>query len=331
MILLIFLFWPKFKREDKGFNANIDKSYHKRTLYSSTNFEKIRISLDFQYFDGTSSDPLKCKNIGDSITWDDRFVQCIKDDIPNSTKIEAFKGTMNNVKDYLERFLKVIHYSDPISLKSDPTREKSIVEGTNISNTDIYLVFFLRPFGDDSFSSISHITKDDTYNRNIQTNVYMKQSSLPDIVQNENSEPNGEFYRTLSFILRYIAISENYINKFHPKYDPTPYTSIICNLTKYGKRFSILTTPHAHHFAKKNYGNSTFYGDDNNCPSGIVIEDYGTAAGDLPKSTIYYTDTSNYMSMHNDYGRFRRVSDVTMAFLLDSGNYEVNWSMGQPM
>ncbi|EAY03604.1 hypothetical protein TVAG_342060 [Trichomonas vaginalis G3] len=331
MILLLAFFWPRFKRDDSKHNASMDKSYQKRTLYSSTQFEKIRITLDFQYFDGTSSDPLMCKNIGDSITWHDGNYQCTVEDIPNSTKIEAFKGTMNNVKDYLERFLKVIHYSDPILLKSDSTREKSIVEGTNISNTDLYLVFFLRPFGDNPFTSLSISKKDETYNRAVQANIYMQQSDLPDIVQSEDSEPNGEFYSILSFILRYTAISDQFIYKFHPKYNSNPYTSIVCNLTKYGKKFSILTTPHAHHFAIKNYGNSTFYGDDNNCPSGIVIEDSGNAAGGAPESTIYYSDISNSDSTNNKNGQFKRVSDVTMAFLLDSGNYEVNWSMGQPM
>ncbi|EAY15090.1 hypothetical protein TVAG_392070 [Trichomonas vaginalis G3] len=159
----------------------------------------------------------------------------------------------------------------------------------------------------------------------------MRQNRFPDTVQDKDSENNGYFYDLLSAILRFIAISDDYIVKFHPKYDPNPYTSILCNLTKYGKKFTILTTPYSHYYAIKNYGNQTFYGDDKTCPSGIVIEDSGLGANNTPEGVIYYTDISNSYTNHLTHGKFRRISDVTMAMLLDSGNYEVDWTMAQPL
>ncbi|EAY10320.1 hypothetical protein TVAG_491780 [Trichomonas vaginalis G3] len=331
MFLLLCFSWPKFKRENKNFGIDSVKVPKKRTVYSSTTFESIRIKLDFQYFDGTTSDPLKCQSEGDYITWNGETFQCIASDIPNSTKIAAFKGTMTNIGNYLEKLLKVLPSTDPISLESDSIREQSIVQGTNITDTDLYLVFFLRPFSNAVRSSTTVSFKEQTYSRCIQANFYMNQENLPDTVQGEDTSINGDFYRILRNVLNAVALSDSFINKFHPKYDSTVYDSIVCNLTKYGKTFSVLTTPYAHYYAMKNYGNETFYGDDKTCPSGIIIEDSGPSPGDGAESTIYYTDISNSESTQGDYGKFRRVTDVTMAFLLDSGHYEVNWSMGQPL
>ena len=258
MFLLLCILWPNFKRENNNFVHSPTKETPKRTLYSSSTFQTIRITLDYQYLDGTTSDPLKCISAGQTVTWGGKTIVCQADDVQNPAKIAAFKGTMNNIKSYLQRFLKVLPKTEPISLRSDTDDEISIVEGTNISNSDLHFTFFSRPFYQDEYSVQSQTFRELTYNRVIQINTYLNNDHLPDTVQSENSDPNGLFFFFFGHFLRILTMSDTLIQKFHPKYDPTPYDKIICNLTKNGKNFSVLVTPYAHYFAIKHYGTAIF-------------------------------------------------------------------------
>ena len=83
-----------------------------------------------------------------------------------------------------------------------------------------------------------------------------------------------------------------------------------CKLSKYGKNFSFITGPYSHLFAQKHYGVDVFVGDDNNCTSGIEIEDggdeVGTASGHI-KASRFYLDLNIGMSIQYFGVRFERI------------------------
>ena len=87
------------------------KAYSKRSLKAPT-WENIRINFDYRYMDGTINDGMTCTYSGQSVSYGGYRYSCSSDDVLTPAKITAAKQTMENVRNYLQRLLKVI----PLSL-----------------------------------------------------------------------------------------------------------------------------------------------------------------------------------------------------------------------
>ena len=120
---------------------------------------------------------------------------------------------------------------------------------------------------------------------------------------------------------------------YHPYESIEFYKNPVCKLTKYGKNYSFLVTPYAHIYAKKRFGVETFIGDnEQSCPSGIELEDEGSdaSAGSHLETRTYYNENmiGGDILFHNPFLRF---TDATIAVLMDTGNYKVNWANAVPL
>ncbi|EAX76790.1 GP63-like [Trichomonas vaginalis G3] len=130
------------------------------------------------------------------------------------------------------------------------------------------------------------------------------------------------------------GITPSLYHVYHPRNDPKPHKNITCSFKKSGKTFTFLNTPQAHIFAVNHFGQEYFYGDNGEyCWSGIELEDGGGEETALahPESRVYMSEMMVGVNIQTHNGPFNRLTDVSMSFLIDTGNYDVNWSMLQPI
>ncbi|EAY20145.1 GP63-like [Trichomonas vaginalis G3] len=135
-----------------------------------------------------------------------------------------------------------------------------------------------------------------------------------------------ELTHTLGFAL-------NFFEKYHPPESTEVYKDPVCKLTKYKKNYLFLVTPNAHVYAKKRFGVETFIGDNGtSCPAGIEMEDggsIGTAGSHLEARTY---NSENMIGTDIGYPvPFLRFTDATLAVLMDTGNYKINWANAKPL
>lgn len=306
--------------------------YHKRTLREES-WENIRIHFDYRYMDGTINNGKTCYQNGASVTYNGVTYTCTQDDVLTTQKAQAAKQTMENVRIYLQKLLKVIPLTKSITVRDYFSYTKYNLP-YSVSNADLYMGILVRPYGNiNPLATAGSNTQEPTYYRPIVGAVFLNGRSLPTAPQNENSTNCQFFYVCVHEIFHALGISNANFNYYHPYGTNKPHEQITCSFTKSGKRFTFLVTPYAHIFAKKQFGVETFYGDDGNCPSGIEIEDgggKGTRRSHVEGRT-YMTDLMTGVTIQTTAGPFNRLTDATLAILQDTGNYKVNWRMGQPL
>jgi hypothetical protein len=132
-----------------------------------------------------------------------------------------------------------------------------------------------------------------------------------------------------------MGVSSSCFENYHPRNSNTPFENIFCNLhdTATGKNHTFLITPHAHEFAVQQWGSETFKAGSKSCPAGIELEDGGGhgSAGSHPESRIAYSDVMVHVAMQYDIGPFQRFTPLTMAILLDTGFYDIDYRKVQPL
>lgn len=325
----IILFWSSF--HDKDLYVDISKNiigHNSRNLHENPSFEPIRIKINYDYIDGTKNDSQSCTFVGQNVYWKSKNFVCTQDDILTAEKIHSIKSNMDNVKNFLEKFLKVIPWNRNILLEShrnfvdfDITRE--------FDNTDFLITFASRPYDDPNKLITRYInSRDPLFKRPLHVMILINPRNINVIIGSEKTpDQSVEFYKFLGAVIRSLAMTRTSISYFHPKYDPDQYDVMVCQMTKYNKKFNILITPYAHAFAVKNYGREWFNGTDKSCPSGIILDDNMG----YPSGAHYIQEATVLTFLQNDSGRFNRITDISMAFLLDSGNFEVDWKMAQPL
>lgn len=100
---------------DSGYHYAADGS--KRKTNSDSDWKNIRIKFDYSYIDGTKPDPKMCKTLNQKIEWYS-INQCGASHLVTQEQINALKGTLENIRSFLQRFLKVIPLDSPIKVKN---------------------------------------------------------------------------------------------------------------------------------------------------------------------------------------------------------------------
>lgn len=322
----------------KSLNIEIPKKepINNHRILLDDSWEKIRIKFVYDWLDGTKEDKYKCTEENQSVQWG--YLQpvpvCNKNDIIDDNKINVIKGTLENIRVYLEKLLQVIPARTPITLQNyEKFFEYSPLQ--NYSDTDLVLSVLARPYG--AYNSIlaqaATLSSDEFY-RPTSGFVMINAARLPNEPSDITSDDNTFFMICLHEVIHALGFSNGYYKYFHPYGTNQVYKDPLCYLTKNGKFFTFLTTPKAHIFAAKRYGNDTFYGDDENtsCPAGIELED-GGASGTQISHLEARTFMTELMVGENiqKTGQFMRLTDATLAVLLDTGNYKVDYTLAQPL
>lgn len=161
------------------------------------------------------------------------------------------------------------------------------------------------------------------YHRIIQINIFINIKLLTEYPSDDSGVNSTTFNLLLNKIL-YGLVGNTYALSFlHPKFSNETYDDIFCSFDYNGKDFKVLQTPYSHIYGVKHYGVETFEGNVT-CSSGILVTENG-----LPNPIIYIQDIL-VDSIQYDSGPFTKVTDVTLAYLLDTGNYDVDWSFAKP-
>ncbi|EAY17451.1 GP63-like [Trichomonas vaginalis G3] len=298
------------------------KAYSKRSLKSPT-WENIRITFDYRYMDKTIDDGKTCYSSS----------SCSSEDVLTDAKINVVKQTMENVRNFLQRLLKVIPNTKPIDVQNFGG-DTNYRLPYRVTNTDLYMGIMVRTYGVNGIvAEAGSNVHDDIYSRPLAGIVLINARKIPASAQDENSNDNEFFYVCIHEIFHALGIEGGQFYNYHPYESTTRHNQITCSFTKYGRYFNFLVTPYAHNFAVKQFGVETFQGDDGSCPSGIEIEDAcgGGTAGSHLEGRVYMTELMTGQTIQTESGSFNRLTDASMAILQDTGNYKVDWRMGQPL
>ena len=133
-------------------------------------------------------------------------------------------------------------------------------------------------------------------------------------------------------MIRIMGIAGDTIVKWHPQDTYEPYgDSHICYLQVGSVRRWVVKSKYSHFFTKKHFGADIIVGDYNaTCKSGIVFEERTSVAYEYVDMRIYMQDVLKGYSTSVDYP-YERFSEVSMALLMDTGFYEVDWRAGKPL
>ncbi|EAY20715.1 GP63-like [Trichomonas vaginalis G3] len=298
-------------------------------------FKPIRIQIDYGYIDGTKNDPLRCTSVGQEITWNGFTYICLQYDVLNASTRTAIHETLDNVKAYAEKLLGVQQTVNEFTLVN-MDGSLPIDDTEVIKNIDMHFTVFVRPFGEGSavLAAAAPLNATEDFYRPIQGVIYINAVQFGEASSNYDSWDNGNFYILFHEMTHAFGMTPILYRHFHPENSNIPYETYGCQLTRDGKQFTYLTTPQAHIYAKKHFGEEYFYGDNGEkCPSGIELEN-GPGAGTAmshPEARVYLSDYMVGETIQTGPFPFNRVTDVSMSFLIDSGNYHINYSMIQPI
>ncbi|EAX90146.1 hypothetical protein TVAG_413150 [Trichomonas vaginalis G3] len=293
------------------------------TITIDERFQPIRITHDYRLINKTIVDNEMCNSIGESKTNVFGTHTCTENDMITTEKYRVFYETCENVRNYLQNFLRVIPRKTSITT-SKHSWSNTYQGGETITNSDLHFIFHGMPIG----SGYSSIQIGNTYEipsyYTYQIHFFVDPSSIPQYPSDDSGINSTFYYSILKSILSKLTTTSPTLSHLHPKFSTTYYPNPFCSFNANGIDFKVLTTPYAHGFAKKYYGTETFEGNVT-CPSGILVDSSGS-----PLPIIYLQDIL-CNGLQRDSGPYSRVTDVTMAYLLDSGNYEVDWRYAKPM
>ncbi|EAY13453.1 GP63-like [Trichomonas vaginalis G3] len=323
---------------DEKYGSFLQQHLSRRTLavknrdLKDEDWKPIRIKFITDWLDGTKDDQYMCKEVGQNVTLGRYTYTCTSADLLTPAKIEVIKGTLVNLQSFLSRLIKVVPRTEPVKMQYN--RENDFNSGGEVTTENVDMAVFVtgRTFGTQLTLASAVGWIPDDYNRPTAGYIDINVRKLPKQPASENDWNNEFFYTLVHEMFHAFGISRNHFNNFHPYNTNAPHSQIFCELTKYGKNFKFMVTPYAHIFAKKRFGDDKFVGDDGReCPSGIEIEDGGSAAGSHIEFRSYLSELMVGTTISQNSGPLSRLTDASLALLMDSGNYKVDWLLGQPL
>ena len=288
----------------------------------------IRIKFDTTYIDTANPQGLEtCQNANDQITWGGETFTCTNDDLWTEEKRDVIKGTFANIETFFESILKV----DPVSGILDLVRGEGLpLPGEQSSDTDLYVVLYPRPFGEGSGTLASAgYTKMDSNGRPTQGVVNLNLAQLPKKVQNVSTEGDRGFFETaVHEMCHVLGISGNAFLTWR-KSDGSAYkeSEILYTREVAGKTMTILHTPRLHWLMTERLGVEYFDGN-TEWPVGVEIEDAGGTGttGSHWEERVFFTE----LMVGTTFG-YARISEVTLCALEDTGWYDVDHSVAEPL
>lgn len=307
------------------------QAYSTRTLRDE-DWKPIRIKFVTDWIDGTRDDKYMCKTVGQEITLNRRTYTCEQDDLLTEAKLKSIQGTLKNLQDFLARLVKVIPNTEKIIMSYNQVNDFESGPDYEVTGCDMGVFVTVRTFGQGSTLASAVGFNFDNYQRPRTAYIDINARKIPAQPASENDWDNEFFYTLIHEMFHGLGVSRSRWQDYHPYNTNQPHKQIKCQLTKYNKEFDFLVTPYAHIYAKKRFGVDKFVGDDNKeCPAGIEIEDGSSAGGSHLEARTYVSEMMIGTTISQRSGPYSRLTDASMALLLDTGNYKVNWSMGQPL
>lgn len=301
--------------------------------------QPIRIKIDATYVDTANPDGLPtCQEVGQNITWAGETYACLEGDLWTKEKSEIVKETFENVRQFLVSTLKVYQIRPWAPVRDRRDYPVPMKEGENVFDADLYVVLYPRPFGEGSrtLASAVYVQQDDL-GRPMQGAVNVNLAVIPEKAQNVSTVGDRGFFETaLHEICHVLGISGHAIeNEWR---NMTWVDDNTLNMTIYGRKYiyerkvdgkvmKILHTPKLHELMRERLG-IEYFDDNENYPVGVEIEDGGGSGtvGSHWEERVFFTE----LMVGTTHG-YARISDVTLSALEDSGWYDVDHSVAEPL
>ncbi|EAX97594.1 GP63-like [Trichomonas vaginalis G3] len=307
---------------------------HQKRKLTESSWRNIRIKIVTDFITWELDDEFKCKTVGQTISWERGTHLCTEDDFLNASRRANLLRTLDNVRIYIEKLLKVIPVTGSITMDSAGSYTFTYSPLKSYTGYDLILPVVLKNFGGDSPLAMAGPTGyERTYKRPISGIIYLNTKKIPDNTQSESTWQRWYFQVLIHEICHALGVTGSMFSWYHPYENSQPYNNPTCQLTIHKKSFTFLTTPYSHIFAKKRYGVETFSNGTHSCPSGIEIEDGGGegTSGSHLEGRVFYSDLMTGTVMSDASGPFQRLTDAVMAILQDTGNYKCDWKYAQPL
>ncbi|OHT06483.1 hypothetical protein TRFO_25514 [Tritrichomonas foetus] len=309
----------------------------KKSPRAVTNDSPFRIKVDYQYLD-PAKDRLICTRVGQQITWLNRQYVCVEGDLLTDAKRKVVRETFDNVAKYLESLLKVKKSKPFKPSESDFMRiTDEYPQPDIIVDTDMYLTIYARPFGQNSTTLASALAFG--FDKiNIRPNmgvVNVNFNSLPSESSNIDTAGDRSFFETaLHEVIHALGFSYNLFPRFinrqtgYPYYDIKNVPIYYCRNSSYpNKIFTVLATPKLHEVAVNRYGSEYLF--HQNCPAGAIIEDGGGSG--TAGSHFDILQYLNELMVGMTVGLRNAISELSLAFLYDTGWYDVDFNLAEPL
>ena len=340
MFLFLLFYENRFHHCKSGKNRSVPIYFQKVEANGNRNilsdeFQNIRILFETSLLNSNTEDPKRCDSADQVIELSTGQYTCTSSDVLTSMKRDFILGALNELHQNLQDMIKVQPYSGVIEKQpwegevDLPTCGDSEPGCNSISNYDLIITFATHAFADDIVTTSQIVTVKEDDHRPLHgyiiINPYYIETSDMDL-----DYRNVFIGIVMHEVVHILGFQKELFEFYHPPGSNDPYDQIICTMKRQNKEMRFFVTPHAHTFAVKHFGLETFEGDDGqSCPSGIELEDYDEDFNH-PKERVYFTEQINYM-LFTTTEKFARITDVTLALLLDTGNYQINYTYFQPI
>ena len=305
-----------------------------KRVAKDTNKQPIRILFETDLLNSATFDPRRCDAVGQEIQLKTGPYSCTSSDILTAVERDFLYSVIDEVKTTLESSFKVTPYQGAIEKKEWtnevelPTCDSSNPNCNAISGYDLIITVAAHPSMEQyvSESYIATVNQDDhrpLHGYLISNPCYISTTTMDLAYKHVYANI------LLHEVVHLLGFHKDLFQYFHPQNSNEPFSQITCDIKKNGKTMRFLVTPYSHIFATKHFGLQEFVGDDGTkCPSGIELEDFENDYNH-PKGRVYFSEqiTSYVSTITKTFARF---SDVTMALLLDTGNYEIDHKIFQP-
>lgn len=275
-----------------------------------TGKQPLRVFFDFSSL-SSGRDLKQCQHIGEEIDNGYSKIKCTQADLLSTDKITVIKATLENLQQHLSELLTV-------NRKTSPSE-----------NYDVKIKVYIRSYGEsDILAAATAIKYESTEGRPVAGEMYINSKEIPPNILSKDS-PVRYFYDVLLHeTIHVLGIANNLFYKWIDPVTKKRYTKMFAEYAdpNYpGKTFKVFQTPNAIKVSQRRFARKYLAKD---IPLGIELENLGGSgtAGSHVKGRTYYNEIMAGICLPP-----QRISEITLSLLEDTGWYEANWSMAEPL
>lgn len=294
-------------------------------------FQEIRIKVDFP-----SQVTISCATSEKRTTWTGNEVTCTENNILTDNQKTIVKETMANIETYIKKIIKVRRLKGSFSLKDYKNLTNSLSGGAAITGYDLSISIIPIPFdeGSDKVAVTAIKQIENVTFRPIESIIWINVPRIPSAASSADSADSRYYYSLLHETFHALGISDSLYERYHPLNSSTPHSEITKSLTRtqqnQQRAYHFLVTPKSHQFAINHYNTTTIQFEGTSAVKlGIELETSPGIEKSHPEALRYLTDIMTGFIIAEP--NFSRITDVTLAMLLDTGFYEVGWETFQPI
>ncbi|EAY13706.1 hypothetical protein TVAG_371800 [Trichomonas vaginalis G3] len=314
-------------------------------------WESFKLTFDLSQLTSDKSG-YNCTNPNLPVFWNGTNHTCTGVYQPNATKLHNLKMTLDNISSFMGSFIRAPKPPASIEIKDVEGVTKNMTR-TDESGSHLVISVIVRPFMIRDQNNVNRMfglitNKDSETHRPIAGILGIDQAYFDDFEKDTSNETYHNYYyqKFLGLTFRIMGLDSSCFDEYHPYDSNEPHDKggNTCNVTnQYNKTFKYLKTPFAQTFFTNHYKNERADPNNQDC-YGIELDDFAdrddlfnlSQVYSSPVSRIFYSDISAYADFYTLSDRYKmnlnkRITDVTIMMLRDTGFYQINYLKGSPL